>query len=326
MQGTNGMAGRPRVISNMDSSISELGLGALAQELCAGGDVSPLSLQYGGRPLPSRSRTAALLELLRSILFPGYFGQLELPEGRLRQNLEAALATAYTQTETLTRQALDFVYAEARGGVSAWHWPEPSESPAIAASFVRSLPAIRLLLEADSEAAWLGDPASVSIFEPIYSYPGLRALTAYRLAHGLYLAGVPFIPRLLTELAHSETGIDIHPGARIGSSFFIDHGTGVVIGETTVIGNHVKVYQGVTLGARRFELDSAGHPVKGVPRHPVIEDEVTIYSNATVLGRVRVGAGSVIGGNVWVTEDVPPGSRLFQARPRREHFEAGAGI
>lgn len=310
----------------MDNTLEGLGLAALAETLAAQGELSPLALQYSGRPLPSRRSTAGLLALLREILFPGYYGQLEQPEGRLRLNLESALAQAYAQTETLVRQALDFVYAEARGGVGAWHWPEPGEAARIAHDFVRSLPATRLLLEADSQAAWLGDPASVSIYEPLYSYPGLRALTNQRLAHGLYLAGVPFIPRLMTELAHSETGIDIHPGARIGSSFFIDHGTGVVIGETTIIGNHVKVYQGVTLGARRFELDAEGHPIKGVPRHPIIEDEVTIYSGATVLGRVTIGAGSVIGGNVWLTESVAPGSRVLQASLRSQHFEAGAGI
>ena len=168
------------------------------------------------------------------------------------------------------------------------------------------------MLATDVQAAYAGDPAATSPAETILCYPGVLALAYQRVAHELYTLGVPVLPRILTERAHSLTGIDIHPGARIGERFFIDHGTGVVIGETSVIGNGVRLYQGVTLGARSFPLDEHGHPVKGIPRHPIVEDGVIIYAGATVLGRITVGAGSVIGGNVWLTRSVPPDSRISQ--------------
>jgi len=160
----------------------------------------------------------------------------------------------------------------------------------------------------------------------IFSYPGLRAITDHRLAHELYLLDVPLIPRIICEQAHSITGVDIHPGATIGEYFFIDHGTGVVIGETTVIGERVRLYQGVTLGAKSFPLDADGNPIKGVPRHPVVEDDVIVYSGATILGRVTIGAGAVIGGNVWLTRSVPPRAKITQSNVRQELFEAGGGI
>ncbi len=152
------------------------------------------------------------------------------------------------------------------------------------------------------------------------------ALTSHRIAHELYKLEVPLIPRIISELAHSETGIDIHPGATIGESFFIDHGTGVVIGETTIIGNRVRLYQGVTLGAKSFPLDENGNPIKGIDRHPILEDDVTVYSGATILGRVTIGKGSIIGGNVWLTKGAPAGSRISQGRPRTQAFENGGGI
>ena len=182
------------------------------------------------------------------------------------------------------------------------------------------------MLALDAVAAYEGDPAAPSPSEAIFCYPGVSALTSHRIAHELYLLDVPLIPRIISEHAHSRTGIDIHPGARIGEKFFIDHGTGVVIGETCVIGDRVRVYQGVTLGAKSFPLDDQGHPIKGIDRHPIIEEEVTIYSGATILGRVTIGKGSVIGGNVWLTRSVPPGSRISQMRPITEAFEYGSGI
>jgi serine O-acetyltransferase len=181
-------------------------------------------------------------------------------------------------------------------------------------------------LALDVRAAFDGDPAAANHDEVIFCYPGLLAITNYRLAHELHLLGVPIIPRMITELAHSATGIDIHPGARIGERFFIDHGTGVVIGETSVIGSRVRLYQGVTLGAKSFQVDGEGNAVRGVDRHPVVEDDVTIYSGATILGRVTIGHGSVIGGNVWLVHGVPPGSRITQAESREDEFERGAGI
>jgi serine O-acetyltransferase len=183
--------------------------------------------------------------------------------------------------------------------------------------FLESLPRVRKMLAKDIQAAYDGDPAAHCIDEIILSYPAAYAITAYRVAHELHRIGVPLLPRMLTELAHSRTGIDIHPGASVGDSFFIDHGTGVVIGETTVIGDHVKLYQGVTLGAHSFPKDEKGRLIRGQKRHPTIEDNVVIYAGATILGGDTViGAGSIIGGNVWLTESVPPGSRVVQADPK----------
>jgi serine O-acetyltransferase len=193
-------------------------------------------------------------------------------------------------------------------------------------AFAARLPAVRALLESDVRAAFEGDPAATSVDEAIFCYPGVTAITHHRLAHELYVLGVPLIPRIVSEIAHATTGIDIHPGARIGGSFFIDHGTGVVVGETCVLGERVRLYQGVTLGARSFPLDAQGHPTKGVPRHPIVEDEVTIYAGATILGRITIGRGSTIGGNVWLTRSVPPRSRLAQAQAQAETFERGSGI
>ncbi|HET9958704.1 MAG TPA: serine O-acetyltransferase EpsC, partial [Polyangiaceae bacterium] len=192
--------------------------------------------------------------------------------------------------------------------------------------FAGRLPHVHAALETDVRAAYEGDPAARSLDEALFCYPGVTALLHHRLAHELYALGAPLLARILSEIAHSTTGIDIHPGARIGRSFFIDHGTGVVIGETTVIGDRVRVYQGVTLGAKSFPLDEKGLPLKGLARHPVVEDDVIVYAGATILGRVTIGRGSVIGGNVWVTRSVPPGSRITQAQARTEAFDGGAGI
>jgi serine O-acetyltransferase len=185
---------------------------------------------------------------------------------------------------------------------------------------------VQRILALDVRAAFEGDPAAANPDEVIFCYPGIVAITNHRLAHELHILGVPIIPRMITEAAHSATGIDIHPGATIGDRFFIDHGTGVVIGETCIIGSRVRIYQGVTLGAKSFQLDGEGHPVRGIDRHPIVEDDVTIYSGATILGRVTIGHGSVIGGNVWLVHGVPPGSRITQAQTREDVFERGAGI
>ena len=196
--------------------------------------------------------------------------------------------------------------------------------------FALSLPRIRSLLDSDVLAAFQGDPAARSVDEVLVCYPGLHAVIHHRLAHRLHELGVPLIARIVAELAHADTGIDIHPGARIGSHFFIDHGTGVVIGETAEIGSRVRIYQAVTLGAKRFETDAEGALHKGGARHPIVEDDVVIYAGATVLGRVTIGRGSAIGGNVWLTRSVPPGSQITQASSRQGSLEAavadGAGI
>lgn len=187
------------------------------------------------------------------------------------------------------------------------------KAAAITSELLSKLPRIQHTLATDVKAAYLGDPAATSTDETIFCYPGILAITYQRLAHELYLLGVPLIPRIITEHAHSLTGIDIHPGARIGERFFIDHGTGVVIGETCIIGKNVRIYQGVTLGAKSFPLDEKGNPIKGIERHPIVEDDVVIYSGATILGRVRIGRGAVIGGNVWITRDIPPGTAVTKS-------------
>ena len=196
----------------------------------------------------------------------------------------------------------------------------------ISTEFIENLPEIRRKLVTDVNATYLNDPAARNLGEVIFCYPGIRAMTNYRLAHRLLELKVPLIPRFMTEMAHGETGIDIHPRAQIGESFTIDHGTGVVIGSTSIIGNNVKIYQGVTLGAKSFPLDDDGNPIKGIPRHPIVEDNVVIYSGATILGRITIGKNSVIGGNVWITKDVPPNSKIIQSFPKEQSFFNGTGI
>jgi len=285
---------------------------------------TPLRKTFTGHPLPSRDEILVLVELLQSVIFPGYFGNRDVTEESLGFHMGAALH----------RAALIMVDEIHRGLCFVCHREKDSRVPTeclglakkITAEFLQSLPEMRRLLALDAVAAFEGDPSAPSASEAIFCYPGVVALTSHRIAHELHRRRVPLIPRIIAEHAHSHTGIDINPGAEIGESFFIDHGTGVVIGETTIIGNKVRVYQGVTLGAKSFPLDEDGRPIKGVPRHPVIEDEVTIYAGATILGRITIGRGAVIGGNVWITRDVPPGARLSQSRPTTERFDGGGGI
>ena len=196
----------------------------------------------------------------------------------------------------------------------------------IVEAFLGDMPEIKRVLLTDIEAIALRDPATANHSEIVFAYPVVQVMLHHRVAHKLWQLGVPIIPRIIAEMAHSRTGIDIHPAATIGEYFAIDHGTGIVIGETTIIGNHVMLYQGVTLGAKSFKLDADGRP-QNVPRHPVLEDGVTVYSNASILGRVTIGHDSVIGGNVWITTDVPPNTRVLQGKPRSvDTFEAGLGI
>lgn len=264
-----------------------------------------------GDALPSGQALAEVIDLSRAILFPGYYGKSTV-------NAETVLYTIGVNTERffyLLRHEIEagLCFESCDGGDRA-RADIRVRARDMAAELIRRLPAIRETLSTDVEAAFLGDPAAESFGEVISCYPVIKALTNYRIAHELYLIGVPLVPRILTEMAHSETGIDIHPGARIGRHFTIDHGTGVVIGATCIIGNNVKLYQGVTLGARSFPLDENGNPIKRIPRHPILEDNVIVYSNASILGRVRIGKGAVIGGNVWVTEDVPSGAQIQQNR------------
>jgi len=252
--------------------------------------------------LPSRGRIVELLDQIRELLFPGFFGNKELTQENVKFHVGNMLAQL---AKSLGEQIYHCLcYGEEHEG-------EPCRRRAakLAREFLGSVPRLRRLLALDATAAYEGDPAAKSIAEIVYAYPGYYAVTVYRVAHALLSLGVPLMPRIMTEHAHSLTGVDIHPGARIGESFFIDHGTGVVIGETTVIGDHVKIYQGVTLGARSFPTDERGRIKKGLQRHPTLEDEVTIYANATILGgRTVIRKGSVIGGSATVFgEDVEVG-------------------
>lgn len=268
-------------------------------------------LHRDGMPLPSGEVLKEIVELSRCILFPGYYGKSTLNPQTIRYhigvNLERLLGL-------LTDQILaGLCFAEpcedACDNNETLSAKDRQNAERIATELIARLPQIRRMLSTDVVAAYNGDPAATSHGEIISCYPVIKALINYRIAHELHLLGVPLIPRMLTEMAHSETGIDIHPAATIGDHFTIDHGTGVVIGATCIIGSNVKLYQGVTLGAKSFPLDDNGNPIKGIPRHPIIEDGVVIYSNATILGRVTIGKNSIVGANVWITEDVKAGSK-----------------
>ena len=268
-----------------------------------------------GIPLPSGPALQEIVDLCRAILFPGFYGNSNLNSKTLPFHIGVNLERLHQLLSEQIMAGLCFIEgAESSTG----HCPT-EKGEQLAAEFITKLPELRSILATDVEAAYNGDPAATSRGEIISCYPVIKAVTNYRIAHELYRQGVPLIPRIITEMAHSETGIDIHPEAQIGHHFTIDHGTGVVIGATCIIGNNVKLYQGVTLGAKSFPLDENGNPIKGIPRHPILEDNVIVYSNATVLGRITIGKGTVIGGNLWVTESTEPGEHLLQAKKRRNH-------
>ena len=276
-----------------------------------------------GEPLPSIEKLGKMVNLIREILFPGYYGDTSLRSNTVRHYIGVYIDELF---EILSEQILAGLCftCEQREGMDIQE--RLAFAQGLAADFISFLPEIRRKLVTDVEATFIGDPAANSPSEVIFCYPTIRAISNYRIAHRLLELGVPLIPRIISEMGHSETGIDIHPGAQIGESFSIDHGTGVVIGATCIIGNNVKLYQGVTLGAKSFPLDENGNPIKGVPRHPIIEDDVIIYAQATILGRIRIGKGSVIGGNVWVTNNLPPNSKIVQFKAREASFRDGAGI
>ncbi|MDR1678861.1 MAG: serine acetyltransferase [Prevotellaceae bacterium] len=258
-------------------------------------------------PLPSVHELEEVVTITRAIVFPGYFGNSEVNSENLALHIEQHVKRLFNLLEKQIYAGLCFDPADN-------YQTKLERAQRLAAEFITCLPQLRELLTTDVIAAYNGDPAAKSYAEVILCYPAIRAISNYRMAHELLHLGVPLIPRIITEMAHSETGIDIHPGARIGAYFTIDHGTGVVIGETAVIGKNVKLYQGVTLGAKSFPLDRDGNPIKGINRHPIIEDDVIIYSNASILGRITVGRGSVIGGNVWIDNDLPAGSKVLQKK------------
>ncbi len=259
--------------------------------------------------LPSRVSCLKIMQQLRSILFPGYFHLSEFSDEGIGFHVGAILDLIAINLREQVKRGFCFGCTDEGTEKSC-----SDRAESITRTFLARLPEVMVLLGDDVHAAYEGDPAAKSPGETILCYPGVFAITNHRVAHELYKLGVPVIPRIISEDAHSITGIDIHPGARIGKKFFIDHGTGVVIGETTIIGDRVRIYQGVTLGAKSFPLDEKGAPIKGIPRHPIIEDDVVIYSGATILGRITVGARSVVGGNVWLTHSLPPDSSISQGR------------
>ncbi|MBP3776144.1 MAG: serine acetyltransferase [Prevotella sp.] len=273
-------------------------------------------------PLPSVVQVKQIVALVKSIIFPDYFnkrqpdetirsyyigGHMEELYGLLVKQIAHGLQFCEDCEEITTKEK---VYQEAAK---------------LATEFIDELPEIKRLLYTDVQAMFDNDPAATNYGEVIFCYPVVNTMIHYRIAHKLHLMRVPVIPRIITEQAHSKTGIDIHPGATIGEYFAIDHGTGVVIGETSIIGNHVTLYQGVTLGAKSFKYDENGNMLN-IPRHPIIEDNVTVYSNASILGRITIGHNSVIGGNIWVTHDVPPYSRIQQSKAVEGSFDGGLGI
>ena len=263
-----------------------------------------------GQPLPSAEQLERIVNLARAILFPGYFGNSSVNAQTMTYHIGVNVEQLYHLLVNQIQAGLAFNLPEE--GEDAETLCEQARLQA--AQFIGRLPEMRRTLATDVEAAYNGDPAATNYGEVICCYPAIRAISNYRIAHELLVLGVPLIPRIITEMAHSETGIDIHPGATIGHHFTIDHGTGVVIGETCIIGNNVKLYQGVTLGAKSFPLDEHGNPIKGIARHPILEDDVIVYSNATILGRITIGRGATVGGNIWVTENVPAGERIVQKR------------
>jgi len=258
-----------------------------------------------------------VINQIRSALFPGVYDKYPIDETRVNVIMGNNIRNAAIQLSNLIEMAFsNECKLEEKNMPDNECTKCRDKANEITIELMNMLPEIRLKLQKDIEAAYRGDPAARTTEEILLSYPSIEAISIYRIAHVLYEKGVPVIPRIMTEYAHQRTGIDIHPGAKIGEYFFIDHGTGVVIGETCVIGNNVKIYQGVTLGARSFALDEQGNPVKGIKRHPDIEDNVIIYAGATILGGDTViGHDSVIGGNVWLTHSVPPYSTVYNAQP-----------
>ncbi len=267
--------------------------------------------QRDGYPLPSGKILQEIIDLSRAILFPGYYGKASVQIQTLQYYIGVNVERFQRLLEDQILAGLRFCEDSETTMSESEADEQKKMARELSFKLVKKLPEIREKLSTDVIAAYNGDPASESQAEIIACYPIIKTLANYRIAHELYLLKVPLIPRMMTEMAHSETGIDIHPGAQIGRYFTIDHGTGVVIGATCMIGDNVKIYQGVTLGAKSFPLDEHGNPVKGVPRHPIIEDNVIIYANATILGRVTIGQGSVIGANVWVTDDLAPETKKY---------------
>lgn len=281
---------------------------------CKDGLQQMCHMRMGSQPLPSETMISEVISLCRSVLFPGFFGGTDVNG----YNLEYTIGLQCERLKAVLENQIAAGYLVGKNNVREIYLEEIKRmSEKVSVEFIFRLPKLRRILHTDVIAIYKGDPAATSTQEVIYCYPCVKAIINYRIAHELLKAGVPVIPRMITESAHSETGIDIHPGATIGEYFAIDHGTGVVIGETAIIGRNVKIYQGVTLGARSFPTDENDNLIKGIPRHPIIGDNVVIYSNATILGRITIGDNAVVGGNIWVTADVAPGEKLIQAKSKQ---------
>ena len=287
----------------------------IVDELCSPMDLNLAhqGCRFRNMLLPSRHKIHHCVEELRSVMFPGYFGYREFRDDTLRYHVGATLDRVLFTLQEESRHACRYV--------EGWDYGKPYASvddvDGIMDEFLAALPEVRRSLLTDARACYEWDPAVFIPEAPIFCYPNMLALVNYRLAHELYIRRIPFIPRIMTEYAHTQTGIDIHPGATLGEACFIDHGTGVVIGQTAELGDRVRLYQGVTLGALRFPMDEkTKRPAKGVPRHPVVEDDVVIYAEATVLGRVTIGKGSVIGANVFLAKSIPPNSKVFEPPAR----------
>jgi serine O-acetyltransferase len=295
---------------------------SVVQRLVRGSLPPGSSAQTPFGAFPSRDNVAQAVVALRAALFPVHFGSDSHSAQGLsefvRHQLDTGLLALHVEVSRALRMRL--------GSTSIAPRPAERNAADVLAMFADALPQIQALLATDLRAAYESDPAATSPDEALFCYPGVNAVIHHRIAHALQRAGVPVIPRIIAEVAHADTGIDIHPGAEIGESFFIDHGTGVVIGETCLLGDRVRIYQGVTLGAKSFPLDERGWAIKGELRHPVVEDDVVIYAGATILGRITIGEGSTIAGNVWLTRSVPARSRVTQANAVSEVFANGSGI
>ena len=276
------------------------------------------------KPMPSVKRIEKIVEKLREIIFPGYFEGTRIYTDSLEYHLGVALEWVTTKLADEVHWAMCYGCCNQDDNQECVSCRAKAEK--ITSQFITYLPELRRILSTDVHATYDGDPAAKNTSEIIYCYPTIRAIINHRIAHELRKLGVPLIPRMISEMAHSETGIDIHPGATIGERFVIDHGTGVVIGETCIIGDNVKIYQGVTLGAKSFPIDEQGNPIKGIDRHPIVEDDVIVYADATVLGRINIGQGSIIGGNVFLAHSIPPQSRILQSDMKALAFADGAGI
>jgi serine O-acetyltransferase len=307
--------------SALPRSAPEWDIGPIVDRLRESREVTH-SVRFHGRvrELPSRVELVSIVENLYAALFPTHFGRHDLTDESIDFFVGATLNDGMLSLSEQIRRGLQFAPGRDVDNEAQLR----AEAVVVTRAFAHELPEIRNLLVTDLAAAFSGDPAATSVSEILLCYRGVNAIIHYRLAHALHRLGVPVVPRMIADIAHEATGVDIHPGAQIGGSFFIDHGTGVVIGETAVVGEHVRLYQAVTLGAKRFPTDVTGALIKGEPRHPIIEDHVVIYAGATILGRITVGRNSSIGGNVWLTQSVPPGSNITQAQTRTGRSADGA--